>query len=258
MIRPDIASFFTCNSFRLGMMPMKAVSDKQENAGSNKTSLAPGEFAVKDCALIAIATGEKVINLKEFRHTLAEINPDSIYFHFWGSLLQPRFEEREFNNDFASWARHGLHDHILAERLAVIDPTSFATLEELRDKILEIVEDRLDESEYLRWASGNKQFEFIRTQIVVFDTHTKIKSPEELSESLPKISTSSIFYHFIDARRRTPGGTDDFRFWLSGCGKRYDPLCVELAGVDPYFGSLAELRDKLAAIFQNFFAKVPQ
>jgi len=247
-----------CNSIRTAEVFMGSSPDKQVNSGKQDEWPEQGVFAVKDCALIAIATGEKVINLKEFRHALTEINPDSIYFHFWGGLLQPRFEEREFNNDFAAWARHGLHDQILAERLAVIDPTGFATLECLRDEVLEIVEDRLEESEYLRWASGSEQFEFIRTQIVVFDTHTKINSPEELSESLPKISTSSIFYHFIDARRRTPGGADDFRFWLCGCGKKYDPLCVELAGIDPYFGSLAQLRDKLAAIFQNFFVKVPQ
>lgn len=216
--------------------------------------LNPGGFAVKDCALTAIATGQRAITLKELRNALVSISADSLYYHFWGCLLQPRFEDREYNNDLAAWARHGLHDDILAERLAVVDPTDFADLELMRDKLLEIVEDRLDESEYLRWAGATEQFEFIRSQIVVFDTRTRVEKPEQLVELIPNISTSSIFYHFIDARRRTPEGIDDFRFWLVGCDGQYEKLCRKLAGIDPYFGSLTDLRSKLASVFRDFLA----
>jgi len=59
-------------------------------------------FTIKDCALVALATGRKARLLQEFRRELAEIDAASIYHHFWGSLLQARFEEREFNNDFAA------------------------------------------------------------------------------------------------------------------------------------------------------------
>ena len=80
-------------------------------AGAERDSRShDGPFAIKDCALIAIATGERALTLKELHDTLLEIDHGSIYYHMWGGLLEPRFEEREFNNDFAAWARHGLHD----------------------------------------------------------------------------------------------------------------------------------------------------
>jgi hypothetical protein len=212
-------------------------------------------FEIKDCALIAIATGSRAVNLKELRDILSTISPDSVYYHFWGGLLQPRFEEREYNNDFAAWAWYGLHDGALAERLAVVDPTEFKNLEDLRQELLEIIEERMDEQIYLSLLYASSGFEFIRSQIVVFDTQKRAKTPEELAELLPTLSTGSIFYHFIDARRRLDHHGDDLSFWLSGCETGYQELCSKLAGIDPYFGNLFQLKQQLMKIFQEFFIK---
>jgi hypothetical protein len=208
-------------------------------------------FAVKDCALIAIATGRRALTLTELRDSLEQVSADSIYFHFWGGLLEPRFEEREYNNDFAAWARHGLHDAILAERLAMLDPTYLDNLEDLRQALLDVIDARMDESEYLPWARATRRFEFIRSQIVVFDTNRRLRQPEELAQAMGEFSTSSVFYHFIDARRRQPDRRDDFQAWLAGFDERCRELCDELAGVDPYFGSLSELRQRLVEIFER-------
>jgi septum formation topological specificity factor MinE len=223
------------------------------NAASEDTSIKPSVFAVKDCALIAIATGKQDYTLPELRNDLQTVSTASIYYHFWGSLLQPRFEEREFNNDFASWARHSLHDNRLAERLAVIDPTDYKDLEELRRDLLDIIEEHLDSESSIPWVRANRPFEFIRSQIVVFDTHRRVEQPSELAQVIPRLSPSSIFYHFIDARRRMSDTSDDFRLWLSGHDGQYDSLCEDLAGVDPYFGSLSELRNQLTNIFNKYF-----
>jgi|GEM_PF-5466056 len=153
----------------------------------------PNVFEVKDCALIAIATGRRAINLKEMQDTLSAISLDSVYYHFWGGLLQPRFEEREFNNDFAAWAWYGLHDAPLAERLAVVDPTGSAGLEDLRQELLGIIEERLDEKDSLYYVLATARFEFIRSQIVIFDSQKRAETPEKLAEFLPTLSTGSIF-----------------------------------------------------------------
>jgi hypothetical protein len=215
----------------------------------------PGGFKVKDCALLAIGTGRKAVTLPEFRDGLQAIDPASIYYHFWGALLHPRFEEREYNNDFASWMRHGLHDAHLAERMAVVDPTDYPELESLRQDLVDLVEERLDESEHLSWARATQAFEFMRSQIVVFDTRNRLDDPDELAELIPHLSTGSIFYHFIDARRRVPVAQDDFSVWLSGLDGEYDELIDRLGGIDPYFGSLAELREQLADAFAECFPR---
>ena len=204
-------------------------------------------FSVKDCALVTIATGKKSQNLKEMRDHLLNIHLGSVYHHFWGGLLRPRFDEPEYNNDFAEWVHYALQDNILAERLSVIDPDPFENLELLRQAVLEVIEQRLDEIETVAWARPDMQFHFVRSQIVVFDTNGKIEKPEDLAEAVSKMSLGSIFYHFIDARRRSPEMMDDFHTWLRSRGE--ENLCSQVSAIDPYFGSLVELRRQLADLF---------
>lgn len=216
-----------------------------------KQSIEP--FAVKDCVLAAIATGRRAQNLRELRDHLQAVHPGCIYYHFWGGLLRPRFDDPEYNNDFASWVRHALHDTRLAERLGIIDPAEFGNLEALRQEVLDIIEQRLDETEFLVWAKRDQQFHFIRSQTVVFDTRKRVTRPEDMAALLPALSLGSIYYHFIDARRREPQGYDDFRAWLARFGEEFATLRELLAAVDPYFVTLRELRAKLATIFNDHF-----
>ncbi len=209
-------------------------------------------FVVKDCVLAAIATGRRAQNLRELRDHLQVVHPGSVYYHFWGCLLRPRFDDPEYNNDFASWARHALHDIRLAERLGVIDPADFTDIETLRQELIDIIEERLDETEFLNWAGRDKQFYFVRAQTVVFDTGRRLLHPNELPAAIPVLSLGSIYYHLIDARRREPQFTDDFRSWLERWGGQYADLGQQLAEIDPYFIPLAELRTQLTTIVRSY------
>ncbi len=208
-------------------------------------------LVVRDCALVTLAVGVKAQSLREFRDGVLKVHQDSLYHHFWGRLLQPQFDEPEFNNDFASWIRHGLHEKELAERLAVVDPTHFQSMEDLRSEIVEIIEERLDESEFVPYSRSDQQFYFLRSQIIILDTGRQVKSPEELKDAVPSMSTSSIFYHFVDSRRRNPNGADDFSHWLSGLGSEYDSIIRQLAMIDPYFSSLRWMQWKITEIFRE-------
>jgi hypothetical protein len=209
------------------------------------------QFILKDCALAAIATGRRAQNLRELRDQLQVVDSGSIYYHFWGSLLRPDFDDPEYNNDFASWARHALHDVKLGEQLGVIDPADYPDIEGLRQELLEIIERRLDETEFLAWAKRDQQFHFVRSQIVVFDTGRRFSTPQELTAAIPTLSLGSIYYHVIDARRREPIWVDDFRSWLGRFGERYAGVCKQLEELDPYFNTLAELRAELASIMST-------
>lgn len=212
-------------------------------------------FRIRDCALAAIATGQRAFNLRELRDTMLTIHPGSIYYHFWGGLLRSRYENREYNNDFARWSimPHGLHDDALAERLGILDPTDFESMEDLRSAVVEVLSQRLDESATMRLLHADWPFQFIRSQIVVFDTGITITEPRQLAEVAPRLSPSSYFFHFIDARRRTPGSTDDFRAWLGCQGEQYSQICRLLAEVDPYFSSLTHLKNSIVEIFASSF-----
>lgn len=211
------------------------------------------EFAIKDCALAIIATGRRARTLRELRDVIRDVHPGSIYHHFWGTLLRPQPADREYNNDFAAWCYHSLHDPPAAERLAVIDPADYSDLEELRQELVEVIEERLDETELMLFTEADEQFHFARSVIVVFDTHNVLAHPRQLVEVLPQMSVGSVFYHFVDARRRDPIGKDDFSAWLSGLGPEYSCLVDLIAGIDPYFESLFVIRDRLAQVLSDFF-----
>ncbi|HEY7672068.1 MAG TPA: DUF5752 family protein [Gammaproteobacteria bacterium] len=203
-------------------------------------------FVIKDCALLSIATGRRAQNLQELRDHLGAVDTSSIYYHFWGRLLRPRFDDPEYNNDFAAWVAHGLLEYGLAERLAIIDPGAFEDLEDLRSEVVNVIDEHLDQSEFPAGARRRDQFHFRRAQTIVFDTGRRLTHPAELSAAIPALSLGSIYYHVVDARRRPPQRVDDFRTWLSGLDGVHDHLIRSLETVDPYFMSLAELRTALA------------
>ena len=209
-------------------------------------------FEVKDCALIAMATGRRAQNLREMIHLLQDIDLNSIYYHFWGGLLRPRFDNPEYHNDFAIWIAHSLHNKTLAEKLALIDPAKYVSMSRLRDEIIDIIEDDLDETDYPAWAKRDDQFEFINSQLVVFNTNVSVNSPSEMADLLPRVSSGSIFFHFIDGRRRNDGELDDFRKWLMPLEERHSDLIEHIEVIDPYFSSLTELRAHLIEAFKDY------
>lgn len=213
-----------------------------------------GPFEIKDCALIALATGKRAQSIRELKDHLSTISEDSIFYHFWGGLLRPRFDNPDYHNDFAIWSAYHLHDKILAERLALIDPNDYKSPADLRAELLEIMEERADELDYPVWSKRDEQFEFIQSQLITFNTKLRINKPEDFKSYIPRISVGSIFYHFIDARRRISNNIDDFQNWLNGFDGEFDDLCRELHEIDPYFISLYQLRHELAGIFMDYFS----
>jgi hypothetical protein len=211
-------------------------------------------FEIKDCALIALATGHKALSLRELRDGLAVAPSASVYHHFWGDLMLPRLESREFNNDFATWVRRSLGDSILAERLAILDPSRFRDFDELRRELIDLIEERLDENDVLHSQLARTQFEFVSSQIVTFDTGRRARDPGHMAQILPDLSIGSIFYHFIDGRRRSDEGLDDFRAWLRTLDGDFGQLDARLARIDPYFQGLVETRDRLVSAFAAYFA----
>jgi len=213
--------------------------------------MANADFKIMDCALIAIATGDKAQNLREFNNLLKQAHPGCLYYHFWGGLLRPHSDFPEFQNDFALWASRNLHDPKISEQLSIIDPNGYNNMEDLRKEIVEIIEQRLFETEYVPWAKTGQEFHFIRAQIVIFDTGVSLNEPKNFLALIPNMSLGSIFYHFIDSRRRTRENKNDFSVWLKSFGNKYGELIKSLDKVDPYFTTLNELRHEISLIFQH-------
>ena len=209
-------------------------------------------FSVKDCALIAIATGMRAQNLRDLTERLREVEANSVFYHFWGGLLRPRFDNPEYHNDFAIWVAESLHNKLLAEKLAAIDPSAFENIEDLRNEVIETLEEELDNAEYPSWARKDSLFDFIRCRLVVFDTKIVVHAPEDFAQLLPNLSLGSIFFHFIDGRRRNKNALDDFRNWITSFGPPYEDLVGRIGEICPYFAPLNKLREQLSHVFKLY------
>jgi len=209
-------------------------------------------FAVKDCALIAIATGKRAQNLRELTERLREVEANSVFYHFWGGLLRPRFDNPAYHNDFAIWVAESLHNKVLAEKLAAIDPSAFENIEDLRNEVIETLEETLDDAEYPLWAKKDSLFDFIRCRLVIFDTKMVVPAPEDFAPLLPNLSLGSIFFHFIDGRRRNHNSLDDFSNWIASFGPPYEDLAGRIGEICPYFAPLNKLREQLSHAFELY------
>ena len=215
------------------------------------TAAGPAPFRFMDCAMTTLSLGKSAQNLRELRDRIAEAPLQSISHHFYESLLRPAFDDPEYRNDFAQWTSRHLHDDLLAERLGVIDPMEFDTLEALRQHLVDVLEDRLAETTHVPWAAPGHEFYFLRSQTVVLDTGLTAATPPEMAAILPRLPTGSVFYHFVEGRRRPPLKVDDFSAWLETWGPDYLACRNRLAAIDFHLWSLSEMRAQIAHCFAD-------
>lgn len=209
-------------------------------------------FQIKDCALIVeISDILPALNLREMRERISRCPPESLYHHFCETVIRPSFDDPEYHNDFALWAARDLHDYILAERLEIIHPYAFTDIEVLRGELMDILGDRLSETYYVPWALNNRAFYFHSATTVVFNTRQVIKKPEKLCDAVKKMTTGSLYYHFWEARRRTPERIDDFSVWLKDWNNRGQPFIEAFANIDFYYMSLKELQGILCQTMEE-------
>jgi len=204
-------------------------------------------FEVKDCALLMRMSGlPPAMNLRELRDRIAICDEDVLYHHFCETTLRPMFDDPDYRNDFAVWSKLYLGDRVLAERLGILDPYSFAGMEELRAVVLEIIDDRLGELTVIPWVRPGDEFFFKQSTTVVFDTGERIEDPKDLHRAIQRMTNGSVYYHFLEALRRPPAGKDDFSSWLLDGGEEFEPYLHILGSIDFQFHGLAHLREDLA------------
>ena len=205
-------------------------------------------FAVKDCALLVRMSGlPPAINLRELRERVAACSENVLFHHFCETLLRPTFDNPDYRNDFAVWAKWYLTDRVLAERLGILDPYTVKSLDELRAITLDIIDERLSEVVAIPSAAPGDEFYFLEATTVVFDTGERVNSPKELGAAIRKMTNGSIFFHFLEARRRVPVGMDDFSAWLKSEEKKNAKYIRALREIDFYFHSLSNLKEEIIA-----------
>jgi hypothetical protein len=209
-------------------------------------------FVVMDCALLTRMSGlPPAFNLRDLRDRIGICSEDVLYHHFCETSLRATFDDPEYRNDFAVWAKEMLVDRILAERLGIIDPYESESMSSLRQLTMDIIEDRLSElSPWVPAVRPGGEMYFMEAVIVVFETSRKVSRPSELAGAIQEMTNGSVFFHFLEGFRRPPLHKDDFSAWLLEYGPQGEQYAKAISRIDFYFKSLPALRNELVHALQ--------
>ena len=130
--------------------------------------------------------------------------PDAVIeHHMMRCALEDYFELYEFPNDLARWCWTVLCDNVLGEQLGLIDPYRQKSIGNLRDVLINVIEDRLWDMEHAPWCRSGMELYFVESHLIAYDTGERVSTPAALMEAIERMSSRSLFYHVHDARRRT-------------------------------------------------------
>jgi hypothetical protein len=211
------------------------------------------DFVVMDCTLLTRMSGlPPALNLRELRDRLGVCSDNVLYHHFCETSLRATFDDPEYRNDFAVWAKENLADRVLAERLGIIDPYEIESVSALRQQVLDIIEDRLSElSPWVPAVRSGGEFYFMEAITIAFETAERIQEPAEMANAIRQMTNGSIYFHFLEGRRRPPLQMDDFSAWFVKCGPEGEPYARAISKIDFYFKTLPVLREELYAALDS-------
>ncbi len=193
--------------------------------------------------------GRVARNVKELLEGIKKVPSSSIYHHTHKYLEQHRFFSPEHPNDFSYWINTSLGLKKLAEKIASIDIIQFSDIEELRAKFIQILEDYLKDSLFLRNCIPSEEFRFLSSKIFVLPTPFVAHNLEEFGEALKRVTVHSFYFHMFEARLRLKKPDNDFSCWLRDQG--YIRLAEKVSQLDPYTYTLEGLRKKLIRLVEE-------
>jgi hypothetical protein len=195
-------------------------------------------------------TRQKASSLSEFLAALRECPEGSIFQHSFRTLQEHHFIREGFSNDFAHWALSACNEPSLAEGLASVDVREFTSVEELRGRFVQIVENFLQRVPAAGPRAARETFYFCAADTVVIPTSFMAGTLQEFAEGLRGVTVHSIHHHFIEARLRLKLMSNDFSQWL------YEDMGLtdaarQLNRIDIYTVTLEDVRKQIIRIVER-------
>ncbi len=196
-------------------------------------------FEFKQCISILKSTGKKAKDLRELKNVIAGISDECIFHHTYQYFLKGHI--LEYTSDFAHWAGESLEERALSEHLSNIDPYDFKSIHDLRNKLLEVIDNYLENYPEPREAMPGDEFYFNETVTLIFPVGIRAKNLAEFLTAIKYIDSGSIYYHFYEARIRLGSGIDDFSRWIEDAlGKK--ELAERIRAIDPFMHTIEKIR----------------
>ncbi len=206
-------------------------------------------FKFFECTRLIQPTGRKARDLTELLSCIEIVAPGVIYHHTHEYYLKASIQAPEYPNDFAVWAAQDLEERALAEKLACLDLYAYRDIESVRQVLSKIIKSYLVENPQPRPVRNGEEFFFNDAVTIVMESGPEAKTLPSFIEALRTVGTSSIYFHFFEARMRLQRPSDDFSIWLEQDLDRPD-LAQKIRKLDPYLYSLEGLRKEILSILQ--------
>jgi len=196
---------------------------------------------------LTLLTNRRARDLAELLAHLHVVPGSVIYYHTHHFLVQHQYLSPEPPNDFAYWVTHMLQEDRLGEQLAAIDVIQFPSIRTVRERIIEVIEQFLEERKELRTAPEGAAFHFREAASFVVPTQHVAHDLKEFAACVEKIGFGSLTLHFFDARLRLQKGENDFSEWLvKALGE--PELARQIARLDPYTYTFDGLRKEVVRL----------
>lgn len=211
-------------------------------------------FLFIGCSELREILGEEAEDERRLVELLESVPLDSIYFHTHSYFLRHSYVERAYPNDFAQWVAMEVRDHVLAERLAVVDPFEFSGLDALRSELISIIDDHLSRMPIVPRVIFGEPFHFNQSRILEVPTGLEVRTLQEFRNALGEVDISAIYFHIFEARHRLKPEESDFSAWIRQ-NLGMPELAERLRSINPYLGSLERLRSALLTACDEFLAE---
>jgi Family of unknown function (DUF5752) len=210
------------------------------------TTHAAPPFRFTGCVELRQTLDVHALDERELMHRIGEVPADSIFFHTFGYFLRHRAFTTAYGNDFARWVALEIGDHALAERLAVVDPFAFSTLEALREHLVTILQDHLRGREAEGRMEFDRGFHFQQSHIVEVPLGLTAETLVEFRAGLATVDESAIYLHTVETRARERRA-DAFAAWLRSA-LELGELAEKFERIDPYLTTLERIRGRLLGL----------
>jgi hypothetical protein len=211
------------------------------------TTRAESPFQFMGCVELRQAVGRRALDERELMDRLEEVPADSVFYHTHGYFLRHRPMSTPYGNDFAAWVAVHVRDLALAERLGVVNPFDFRSLEDLREELCGVIDDHLSRLSTVPRVEFGDPFHFQQSHIVEVALGAPAFTLADFRSALAEVDVSAIYVHMVEARARLGRRSDDFAEWIRTSLKLPD-LATRIERLDTYMTSLERIRARVLAL----------
>lgn len=201
-------------------------------------------FTFVGCLELREILGRRARDERELMEELEQIPAASVYYHTQSIFLRHPRIAGAYPNDFANWVASQIRDQVLAERLAVVDPYMFGSVEELREELVSIVDSHISALNPVpRVVFGDPLF-FVQSHVLEVPTGLEALTLPDFRRCLAEVDLSAVYLHALHARNRGEVAGGDFARWI-GQELRRDSLAVAIGRINPYLGGIEGIRREM-------------